>query len=188
MRWVNLLFQPERGFGIAIITNSWSGDAIIWELIFRIFYLYNILPTNGQRLGIGYSVMLFLAMLLTWPIRRFFWRTKKTEGATERCSAAIAARIILVLTIITIMVLSLLYRDPLTGNLVYSLSRGEPIITKALLGIFFSTPIFLILLTFLVWRKKVWSAMEWKQYVVLLLGALIGIFLLRDLWSLMFWG
>jgi CubicO group peptidase (beta-lactamase class C family) len=186
-----LLIQPERGFGIAIMTNSWSGDALIWELIYKIFYVYGIMPTNGQVLGIGYSLILFLAMLLVWPagnlVRKIDLRKKQAEEA-EQSRVAKISRIVVMLTITAILVLSLLYRGPLGGDLVHSLNRGEPVLTKALLGIFFSTPIFLVVLTVLVWKNRCWSMKERVQLTLVVLGALVGVFILRDLWPLMFWG
>jgi CubicO group peptidase (beta-lactamase class C family) len=188
-----LLAQPERGFGVVIMTNSWSGDALIWEIFYSLFYAYGIFPTTGQILGMGYSLVLFLAALLLWPVgyvaRRA--RPRKAEGEEAELKqgrVATIARIVAMLTVTAILVLSLLYRGPLAGDLVHSLDRGETVLTKALLGIFFSTPIFLVILTVLVWKNRYWSTPERVQYTLIALGALVGIFLLRDLWPLMFWG
>jgi hypothetical protein len=40
----------------------------------------------------------------------------------------------------------------------------------------------------LIWRKRYWSFRERVQHSLVVLGALVGVFLLRDLWGLMFWG
>jgi CubicO group peptidase (beta-lactamase class C family) len=188
-----LLAQPERGFGVAIMTNAWSGDALIWEMLYSIFYAYGILPTTGQVLGMGYSLLLFLVAFLVWParyaVRRV--RTRKQEGeeaGQRQGKVATIALIVAMLTVTGVLVLSLLYRGPLGGSLVHNLSKGETVLTKALLGIFFSTPIILVVLTVLVWRNRCWSIQERVQYTSIVLGALVGVYLLRDLWGLMFWG
>jgi CubicO group peptidase (beta-lactamase class C family) len=188
-----LLAQPERGFGVAIMTNAWSGYELIWEILYSIFYAYGILPTTGQVLGMGYSLLLFLAAFLFWPVgyvvRRARTRKLEGEGAEHRQGrVATMARIVAMLTVTAVLVLSLLYRGPLGGDLVHSLNRGETVLTKALLGVFFSTPIILVVLTVLVWKNRYWSIPERVQYTIIVLGALVGVFLLRDLWPLMFWG
>jgi CubicO group peptidase (beta-lactamase class C family) len=188
-----LLAQPERGFAVAIMTNSWSGDEIIWEIFYSIFYAYGILPSTGQVLGIGYSLVLFLAVFALWPgryiVHRIRGRKLENAGTAQRQpKAAAIARVVAMLTVIAILVLTLLYRGPLGGALVHSLDRGETVLTKALLGTFFSMPIFLAVLTALAWRKRYWSVQERVQYTVIVLAALFGVYILRDLWPLMFWG
>jgi CubicO group peptidase (beta-lactamase class C family) len=188
-----LVGQPERGFGVAIMTNAWSGYELIWEILYSIFYAYGILPTTGQVLGMGYSLLLVLITFLLWPVRYVVRRvrTRKQEGEeTERRQGKVAtiALIVAMLTVTAVLVLTLLYRGPLGGALVHSLNRGETVLTKALLGIFFSTPIILVVLTVLVWRKRCWSIQERVVYTTIVLGALAGVYLLRDLWGLMFWG
>jgi ABC-type Fe3+ transport system permease subunit len=141
----------------------------------------------------GYGLLLFLVALLVWPARYVVRRarTRKQEGEEpERRQGKVAtmALIVAMLTVIGVLVLSLLYRGPLGGDLVHSLNRGEPVLTKTLLGIFFSIPIFLVVLTVLVWRRRCWSTPERVQYTSIVLGALVGVYLLRDLWGLMFWG
>jgi hypothetical protein len=188
-----LLAQPERGFGVAIMTNAWSGYELIWETLYSIFYAYGIFPTTGQVLGMGYSLLLFMAVFLLWPVgyvvRRV--RAQSLEGKEAEFKpgkVAAIARIVAMLTVTAVLVLMLLYRGPLGGDLVHSLDRGEPVLTKALLGIFFSTPVILGILTVLVWKNRYWSAQERMQYTIIVLGALIGAYILRDLWGLMFWG
>jgi hypothetical protein len=188
-----LLGEPERGFGVAIMTNAWSGDALIWETLYSIFYAYGILPTTEQVLGMGYSLLLFLAAFLIWPVRYTVRRvrTRKLDGeetARRQGGVATIALIVLMLTVTGVLVLSLLYRGPLGGALVHSLDRGETVLTKALLGIFYSAPIFLVALTVLVWKNRTWSISERVQYTTIVLGTLVGVYLLRDLWGLMFWG
>jgi hypothetical protein len=188
-----LLAQPDRGFGVVIMTNAWSGDELIWEIVYSIFYAYGILPTTGQILGIGYSLLLFLSVFALWPVGYFVRRirTRKlisTEGERKQAKGASIARIVAMLTVGAALVLTLLYRGPLVGYLVHFSDRGEPPLTKALLGVFFCTPIFLAILVVLVWKNRYWSTQERVQYTIIVLGALIGVFLLRDLWGLMFWG
>ena len=188
-----LLAQPERGFGVAIMTNAWSGDELIWEILYSIFYAYGILPTTGQVLGMGYSLLLFLAAFLFWPagyvVRSVRTRKLGGEGAERRRGkAATIALTVVMLAVLAILVLSLLYRGPLGGSLLHPLSKGETVLTKALLGIFFCTPIFLVVLTVLVWKNRYWSLPERVYYTIIVLGALIGVYILRDLWGLMFWG
>ena len=60
--------------------------------------------------------------------------------------------------------------------------------TKALFGLFFSTPVILAVLAVLVWRNRYWSIQERVQYTLVVLGVLVGIYILLDLWGLMFWG
>lgn len=137
--------------------------------------------------------MLFLAAFLLWPVgyvaRRIRIRKMKSiEVEYKQIKIATIARIVVMLTVTGILVLSLLYRGPLAGDLVHSLDRGETVLTKALLGVFFSTPILMVILTALVWKNRYWSTSERVQYTIIVLGALIGVFFLRDLWPLMFWG
>jgi CubicO group peptidase (beta-lactamase class C family) len=188
-----LLAQPERGFGVAVMTNAWSGDALIWQILYSIFYAYGILPTAGQVLSMAYTLLLSLAAFLLWPadcvVRRVRNRTPEhREAELTQGKVAAIARITAILTVLAALALSLLYRGPLGGGLVHSLDRGETVLTKALLGIFFSTPIILVVLTVLVWKNRYWSIPERVQYTVIVMGALIGVYILRDLWGLMFWG
>lgn len=188
-----LVAQPEEGFGVVIMTNAWSGYELIWEILYSIFYAYGILPTTGQVLDMGYSLLLFLSVFVLWSVgyvvRRI--RTRKLESAeTERKQgkAATIARAVTILAVTAILVLTFLYRGPLGGYLVHSLDRGETVLTKALLGLFFSTPIVLVVFAVLVWKKRYWSIQERVQYTLVVLGALVGVYILRDLWGLMFWG
>jgi hypothetical protein len=56
-----------------------------------------------------------------------------------------------------------------------------------MLGIFFSMPILLIVYTTLAWVKRFWSRGERIRFTLVVMGALVGVFLIRDLWDLMFW-
>jgi len=188
-----LLAQPERGFAVAIMTNAWSGDELIWEILYSIFYAYGILPTTGQVLGVAYSSLLFLAVFILWPgstlVRRIRARKiGKVDAEQGQPKVATVARAVALLTVIAILVLTLLYRGPLGGALLNAYSRGETVLTKALLGLFFSTPIWLAVLTVFVWKNRYWSTRERVQYTLVVLGALVGVYILRDLWGLMFWG
>ena len=187
-----LVAQPERGFGAVIMTNAWSGDELIWEILYSIFYVYGILPTTGQALGMAYSLLLFLSVFALWPvshvIRRIRAPKSDTAGTGRKQKAATIGRILVILAVTAILVLTFLYRGPLGGYLVHSLDRGETPLTKALLGLFFSTPIILIVFTILAWKNRFWSILERVQYTLVVLGALVGVFILRDLWPLMFWG
>jgi|GEM_PF-1053301 len=187
-----LVAQPERGFGAVIMTNAWSGDELIWEILYSIFYAYGILPTTGQILGIGYSLLLFLTVFALWPVshvvRKLRAPKSDTAEAERRQKSATIARIVAILVVTAILVLSLLYRGPLGGYLVHSLDRGETPLTKALLGLFFSTPIALVIFAVLAWKNQFWSILERVQYTLVVVGALVGVYILRDLWALMFWG
>ena len=142
--------------------------------------------------GLGYGLLLSLIAFLFCPVSFVVRkRPSKLEGeGLDRKQSRIATIAIftIMLTIAAILVLSLLYRGPLGGGLVHSLNTGETVLTKALLGLFFSTPIILVVLTFFIWKKHVWSFQERLQYSLLVLGALAGVWFLRDLWGLMFWG
>jgi CubicO group peptidase (beta-lactamase class C family) len=188
-----LIAQPERGFGVAIMTNAWSGYELIWEILYSIFYAYGILPTTGQILGMGYSVLLFVSACAFWPvgplIRRMRDQTRgrdQTDHAQDRLAKAV--RVLLTLVALAILILSYLYRGPLGGCLIPDRARGEPPLAKALLGVFFATPIVLLVSTGLVWKNRSWSVLGRVQYTLVALGALVGVVLLRDLWGLMFWG
>ncbi len=188
-----LVAQPEQGFGVVIMTNSWSGDELIWEILYSVFYAYGILPSTGQVLGMGYSLLLFLSVIVLWPVSAVVRKVrarKSGEAGIEsgRAKGAAAARAVAVLTVTAILALTFLYRGPLGGYLVHSLDRGESPLTKALLGIFFSTPIFLVIFTVLAWKKRYWSTRERVQYTIVVLAALVGVYLLSDLSGLMFWG
>ena len=182
-----LIAQPERGFGVVVMTNAWSGYELIWEILYRVFYAYGILPTAGQVLSMGYSLLLFLTVFALWPVgyvvRRI--RTRELGHAETRHKqgqVATIARVVAMMTVTAIVVLTFLYRGPLGGTLVHSLDRGETPLTKALLGLFFSTPIVLVVLAVLVWKNRYWSVQERVQYTLVTLGALVGIYVLRDLW------
>lgn len=188
-----VLAQPERGFGIVVLTNAWSGYEVIWEVFYSILYAYGILPTTGQLLGMGYSLLLFLSVLVLWPVHYAVRGTRARklghgDDVRKRAKTAPIARIAAMLTVAAILALTLLYRGPLGGYLVNAPARGETPLTKALLGLFFSTPIFLVVLTVLAWVRRWWSTRERMTYTLVVLGALVGVFLLRDLWGLMFWG
>jgi CubicO group peptidase (beta-lactamase class C family) len=175
-----LLLQPERGFGVAILTNSFTGYELIWEILYSLFYGYGILPTTGQLLGIGYSLLLVVAAFLFWL------RSSSTQKVKSK--VATIATILIMLTAIAILVLMLRFWGPWGGYQVHPLWKGESVLNKALLGIFFSTPVFLLAMLLLIWRKQSWSFRERVYYTLMVVGALLGIFLLRDLWPLMFWG
>ena len=188
-----LVAHPERGFGVAIMTNAWSGDELIWEILYSIFYAYGILPTTGQVLGMGYSLLLFLSVFVLWPVgyvgRRIQARRSGTaEAEPKQGKAATIARVVAMLAVTAILVLTFLYRGPLGGYLVHSLDRGETPLTKALLGLFFSTPIILVVFAVMVWRNRYWSLRGRVQYTLVMLATLVGVYFLRDLWGLMFWG
>lgn len=188
-----LVAQPERGFGIVIMTNAWSGDEIIWEILYSVLYAYGILPSTGQVLNMGYGLVLFLAVFTLWPgsyvVRRIRTRKmEKVESQHGQPKTATIARVAALLTVMAVLVFTLIYRGPLGGALVHSLDRGETILTKALLGLFFSTPVILAVLTVLVWRNRYWSIAERVQYTIIVLAAVVGVYILRDLWPLMFWG
>lgn len=197
-----LMALPERGFGVVMMTNAWSGYELIWEILYSIFYAYGILPTTGQVLSMGYSLLLFLSVWVLWPVgyvvRRI--RTQKPGSAeTERkqgkvplrfrlYKVATIARVVAMMTVAAILALTFLYRGPLGGYLVNARSRGETPLTKALLGLFFSAPIILVISAVLAWKNRYWSIQERVQYTLIVLGALVGVYTLRDLWGLMFWG
>lgn len=187
-----LVAQPERGFGVVIMTNAWSGDELIWEILYSVFYEYGILPTTGQILGMGYSLLLFLTVFALWPasyvVRRIRAPKSRLAETERKQRAATIARVVAILAVTAILVLSLLYRGPLGGYLLHSLDRGETPLTKALLGLFFSTPIILVTFAILVWKKQFWSTPGRVQYTLVVVGELVGVYILRDLWALMFWG
>jgi hypothetical protein len=188
-----LIAHPERGFGVVVMTNAWSGYELIWEILYSIFYAYGILPTTGQVLAMGYSLLLFLVMFILWPAgyvvgRLRIQKSAAAEIGSKQGKAATIAQVIAGLTVIAILVFTFLYRGPLGGSLVHSLNTGEAPLTKALLGLFFSTPIILAVLNVLAWKNHYWSVRGRVQYTLITLGALIGVFILRDLWPLMFWG
>jgi len=188
-----LLAQPERGFGVVIMTNAWSGYELIWEILYSILYEYGFLPTTWQILNMGYSMLLFLAAFLVLPLRYVVRRvcTRKEEGEEakhKRGRIATIAIMVVMLTIVAVLVLSVLYRGPLGGYMISDRAKGEPPLTKALLGLFFSMPVVLVVLTVLAWKDRYWSIPKLVQYTIIVLGTLVGIYLLRDLWDLMFWG
>lgn len=188
-----LMGLPERGFGVVILTNAWSGYELVWEILYSIFYAYGILPTTAQTAGMAYSLLLFVAAFALWPVGQAVRSIRTRKLATARTEhgqgrAAAVARVVATLTATAILLLTLLYRGPLGGYLVHSLDRGETPLTKALLGLFFCTPIILVVLTVLAWRNRDWPARDRVYYTLVVLGALGGVYLLRDLWGLMFWG
>jgi CubicO group peptidase (beta-lactamase class C family) len=188
-----LLAQPERGFGVVVMTNAWSGYEVIWEILYSVFYAYGILPTMGQVLNIGYSLLLFVSTLALWPVsyvvRRMRARKQQSMAPEyKRRNAATVARLMATVTVTAILALTLLYRGPLGGHLVSAPSRGETPLTKALLGLFFGMPIILVMFGILAWKYRYWHIQGQVQYTLVTLGALIGVLLLRDLWGLMFWG
>jgi CubicO group peptidase (beta-lactamase class C family) len=188
-----LIAQPERGFGVVVMTNAWSGYEVIWEIFYSVFYAYGILPTTGQVLNVGYSVLLFLSAVALWPVGdlvRSIRRRKRASAAmaNRQSKAAAVARVLLTLTVTAILVVTLLYRGPLGGHLVNAPSRGETPLTKALLGLFYSTPIILVVFAVRAWVNRYGAIQGRVQYTLIVLGALVGVYLLRDLWGVMFWG
>jgi CubicO group peptidase (beta-lactamase class C family) len=187
-----IIASPERGFGIAVLTNSWTGYDLIWEIWYSIFYAYGILPTSGQVVGLGYGLLLTLAAFLFWPVSYIIQNRKSRplegEDTVRRPGkVAVFATVIIILTVIGILVMSYLYQGPLGGYLVPDRSTGYSPLVKGLFGLFFSTPIFLVVASLLVWKNKCWSSQKRIYFSLVVLGALVGIYLLRDLWGLMFW-
>ena len=179
-----LLADPETGFGIVVLTNAWGGGyEIIWEIIFSILYSYGKLPTDFQILQIGYSLVVFLAGLI-WSGKKLLNRSLKKEN--KKISRWTGEAIILLAILLGILTLTYLYRGPYGGWMVQD--RGSTILVKALLGVFFSTPLILLIGNILVWRKGKWSRSERTQFSLISFAGILGIFLLRDLWNLMFWG
>jgi CubicO group peptidase (beta-lactamase class C family) len=188
-----LVAQPETGFGVVVMTNAWSGYELIWEILYSTFYAYNVLPTTSQVLSMVYAGLLFLAMILLWPVayvvRRLQARRVASDGTESRQGpVAVVAQILALLTVTAIAVVTFLYRGPLGGHMVHSPNTGEPPLTKALLAVFFVLPIVLVVVTALVWKKRCWSMWRRVYYTVIVLGTIVGVVLLRDLWGLMFWG
>jgi CubicO group peptidase (beta-lactamase class C family) len=187
-----LLAQPARGFGVAVMTNAWTGYELIWEILYSIFYAYGILPTTGEILNIGYSLLLFVIALTLWPVNAIVHRLRgqRQESAKEttwQARIAAMAIVVVILVVSAILALTLLYRGPFGGWLVPDRARGEPVWVKALLGLFFSMPLILAVLTAAVWKFRCWSLPKRVQYALVVLGAVIGVVLLGDLWGLMFW-
>ena len=98
------------------------------------------------------------------------------------------ARAVVTVTVTAVLALTLLYRGPLGGVLVNAPSRGETVLTKALLGLFFCMPIILVVFVVLAWVNRYWSIEGRVQYTAIAVGAVAGVCLLGDLWGLMFWG
>jgi hypothetical protein len=187
-----IIASPERGFGIAVLTNSWTGYDLIWEIWYSIFYAYGILPTSGQVVGIGYSLLLTLAAFLLWPVSYILPNRQSrplqgTGTVRKQGKVAVFATVTIILTVISIVVMSFLYRGPLAGYMVPDRSTGYSPLVKGLFGLFFSTPIILVVASIGVWKNKCWSNQKRIYFSLVVLGALLGIYLLRDLWGLMFW-
>ncbi len=158
-----LMAQPERGFAVVVMTNAWSGYELIWEILYSVLYAYGILPSTGQVLSMGYSLLLFLAALALWPLGDVV-RNRRRGIARQRERVDTIARIVTVLVVTAILLLTLLYRGPLGGALVNAQSPGETVLTKALLGLFFSVPLILVILTALVWKNRCGSRKEYRRH------------------------
>ncbi len=191
-----LLFQPDLGTGIAILTNSFTGYELIWEILYSYFYTYGIFPTTGQVLEMGYSILLLLATILTilWGLRK-----KKTSNNSSEVNELVQKmpagkgrglfqRIFALLAAGSVLVITFRFRGPWGGFQTYPLWKGAPVLTKGLLGTFFFSGIILVILTIQVWVKGLWTLRERIAYTLVSLGILGGMFLLRDLWEVMFWG
>jgi CubicO group peptidase (beta-lactamase class C family) len=187
-----LIAQPERGFAIVVMTNAWRGYDLIWEVWYSIFYEYGILPSTSQILNMGYSLVLFLVAVALWPLADFvrkiqIQKLRQTLPMKDSPIAAKIARVVLLLTVTGILILTLSYRGPLGGALVPDRGTGHTPLTKAMLGIFFSIPVLLLIYTILTWLKRFWTKGERVRFTLVVLAALMGVFLIRDLWGLMFW-
>ena len=124
-----ILLQPQRGFGVVVMTNAWSGYELIWEVFYSVLYAYGILPTAGQVAGIAYSVVLSMAALTIWPIGGLakLLRGQRSASQTQRTQegkVARPARVVLGLLVLGILLLTLLYRGPLGGYLVVDLNTA----------------------------------------------------------------
>ena len=191
-----LLFQPDRGSGIAIMTNSFTGYELIWEIFYSYFYAYGIFPTTGQVLEMGYSSLLLLAALMVFPGGLILGRAKSglsEEDALTReepagRSRGLILRIYALLVAGSVFLITFRFRGPWGGFQVYPLWKGASWVTKGLLGSFFCSGIFLAIFTIQAWVKGLWTLRERIAYTLLSLGILGGMFLLRDLWEVMFWG
>ena len=191
-----LLFQPDQGTGIAIMTNSFTGYELIWEIFYSYFYTYGIFPTTGQVLEMGYSVLLLLAAVLAlfWVSLRGKNRSRSSEmdelvqEKSAQKEKGLFQRIFALLAAGSVLVVTFRFRGPWGGYQTYPLWKGAPWLTKGLLGSFFFSGIILAIFTVQIWVKGRWTLRERVAYTLLFLGILGGMFLLRDLWEVMFWG
>jgi hypothetical protein len=191
-----LLFQPDRGTGIAILTNSFTGYELIWEILYSYFYAYGIFPTKGQILEMGYSSLIFLAALLVLPGGLVSGRAKSRLSEAEELAQeeltgrgrGLITRIYALLVAGSVFAITFRFRGPWGGFQTYPLWKGAPVLTKGLLGSFFFSGIILVISTIQVWVKGLWKPRDLITYTLLVVGILVGMFLLRDLWEVMFWG
>jgi hypothetical protein len=191
-----LLFQPDRGTGIAILTNSFTGYELIWEVLYSYFYTYGIFPTSGQVLKMGYSALLFLAAGLTILWGPFQERIRGRKPEVDELVQEKAAkngrgfflRIYALLVAASVFTVAFRFLGPWGGYQTFPLWKGAPWLTKGLLGSFFFSGVVLAVFTLQIWFKSLWTRRQRIAYSLLSLGILVGMFLLRDLWEVMFWG
>jgi hypothetical protein len=191
-----LLCQPERGFGAAILTNSFTGYELIWEILYSIFYAYGIFPTAGQLGQIALSAGVFLGALTLLVRGGRSWNASPQTGAKDEFAGnhrrterhAIGMRIFLFLVAAVALTITLRFRGPWGGYQVHPLWKGAPWSTKLCLGGFFTSGLILLSITIRACYKNHWSSHVRIYISMLVLGVLVVMFLLRDLWTVMFWG
>jgi len=191
-----LLVQPDRGAGIAILTNSFTGYELIWEILYSYFYAYGIFPTTRQILTIFLSAVLFLAALasLVWDWFQSLIKRYSTEkdGLEEPASIekmkGWGIRLYLLVLAASTLAITVRFQGPWGGYLVHPLWKGASWTTKLLLGSYFTSAIPLIVFTIQVWTKKLWTLRK-RIFATLLTAGILGAMIaLRDLWEVMFWG
>jgi hypothetical protein len=183
-----LLLQPERGFGAAILTNSFTGYELIWEIIYSLYFAYGIFPTTDQVLEMGYSALLFLAVFLTWPGSLVIRRKTPRHPSLSPNKISWPSRLFLLLMAAGVFLITFRFRGPMGGYQTQPLWKGAPVLTKGLLGTFFTGILLLLIHTLVLWVTGRGTIRERLLFSLLVLAALAGAVMLSDLWGVMFWG
>jgi CubicO group peptidase (beta-lactamase class C family) len=129
-----LVAAPERGWGIVIMTNGASGDALRMEILYTLAAQYGFLPSLSQIAWLGFLLLLALTLAVVWAVTLLVRRLRhggygrKPTGPEGRRRAS-PTRVLLLTGGITLVAISILFY----GSLAVGLGRisGGPAVGAA---------------------------------------------------------
>jgi CubicO group peptidase (beta-lactamase class C family) len=82
-----VLGLPERGWGVAIMTNGANGNRLYMEILYAVAQAYGLVPSLRALALAGYLLFLLLAVAIVWavayPVLRLWPRKPGRSGAAQ---------------------------------------------------------------------------------------------------------
>ena len=104
-----LVFIPERGWGVAIMTNGANGDALRLEVLYTLAVQYGILPSLRQIALQGYLLLMLLSVLIVWIstflIHRMRLRNSSDLGNRDQTKALWSFIVPIVITVVAVSII-----------------------------------------------------------------------------------